>query len=50
MGVGREGCVGVGREDCVGVGREDCVGVAKSGRLTTPPPTLGAPRGQRCSL
>ena len=24
--------------------------VAKSGRLTTPPPTLGAPRGQRCSL
>ena len=22
----------------------------KSGRLTTPPPTLGAPRGQRCSL
>ena len=25
-------------------------GIPKSGRLTTPPPTLGAPRGQRCSL
>ena len=24
--------------------------MTKSGRLTTPPPTLGAPRGQRCSL